>query len=1120
MSPGWTGGLGRHPAPGDTVGHYHLREVLGTGGMATVYRATDPRGDAVAVKVLNPARVLPEDVKRFTREFRALSRIDHPNVVHVHEAGVHQGYPWIALELVEGHDLDAEIAGWKAREPKDRWQRVTRILRGILQGLAHVHDLGLVHRDLKPSNVLLTRKGEPKLTDFGVVKNENTLSTQLTMAGRLVGTVAFMAPELITDEGVDRRTDLYALGAVLYVMCTYQRPIEADSVAGYLARHLTEVPRPVGELEPATPAILERICARLLQKDRQFRYPSAGAVLQALDRPEDPEVPPLRGRDDLQTALGRRIVAAQEGAGAILALVGPEGSGKSLLLRVLVEQASGLRTAHAACVPGGASLLDQLLRALPTDRARTGWDRLLHLAREPLLLAIDDLDRDPAAAVELGAFVRRALALEARPLLVVFTATTVRDALQPFVEGVSTGVPCETLPLGPVDAKATVAILRDRGVQGPALPVVARRLHGEFGGVPGGMVDQLQALVDRGWLRRDGDGVRAARSLDDLRKGELPVPDRTRERVLRQLDDLEPGAREVCELLAVLGRPASVALLERGRSGSADTSRHVDHLLAADILVRRTSGDQEAMGWRDPGAARVVRAELAPERRRALHAAVADALGARKRRTHNALEVATHLDAAGESAQALPLYVQAARRVAREGRPVEVLDVTEAGERAAARCAGADPREIDRHRTWLLLLRGEALLARRSWDQAVDPLEKASLLAEREGDHAALARVRGALGRVHYRAGRFAQAEPLLREALGHPEETAPERSSALRSLADVCLRSGRVDEARALWSETRELADALGSKDALARARRGLAHVAAIEGNLEDAATLLRQAEDLLLPDGDVRVRTSILARAAELDCALGHIGAALFRARSLVELLRQHALSERLPEAYALVAEILCLIGDSTEALDAAHQSLVYGKASSTPVPPFIRLRVARVFCDLERREEARHALPSLEDLDASPVGDGISEVLHDPAAQLAAVRARVHAKDHPARARDLSTWALTRPPPRMGPMAARIAIDAARAMFDAGEPLGARAAALQGLQRVGPTHDGLRLELLATLQRVAPEPRVLDSLATVARRMLPGLPPGAQPAFEGREPIGEALRWRESTPDLRER
>lgn len=262
-------GLGRHPAPGDRIGAYVIQRLLGAGGMASVYLAVESSGDddeatapsdtRVALKVLNPARVAPEEVKRFTREYRALARMDHTNVVHVYEAGVHQGYPWIAMEFVDGTDLETEIERWRASPPVDRWERVEKILRGLCHGLQYIHDLGMIHRDLKPSNILLTSSGEPKVSDFGVVKGGgNTHSTQLTMAGRLVGTVAYMAPELITSEIVDRRVDLYGLGAILYVMLTMRRPIEAESVAGYLARHLTEIPKPPAEVDPTVPPRLER----------------------------------------------------------------------------------------------------------------------------------------------------------------------------------------------------------------------------------------------------------------------------------------------------------------------------------------------------------------------------------------------------------------------------------------------------------------------------------------------------------------------------------------------------------------------------------------------------------------------------------------------------------------------------------------------------------------------------------------------------------------------------------------------------------------------------------------------------------------------------------------------
>ncbi|MEZ4234984.1 MAG: YhjD/YihY/BrkB family envelope integrity protein [Myxococcota bacterium] len=791
-----------HPAPGDQLGRYRLAEQVGAGGLATVYRALDERDAPVAVKVLNPARVLPEEVKRFTREYRALSRMDHDNIVKVYEAGVHQGYPWIAMEYVDGTDLDTEIARWRAQDPKDRWVRIDRILRGLCRGLAYVHDQGLIHRDLKPSNVLLTRRGEPKISDFGVVKADNTQTTQLTMAGRLVGTVAFMAPELITDEGVDRRADLYALGAVLYLMATYHRPIEADSVAGYLARHLTEVPRPIGALDPTVPAVLERICTRLLQKDRAYRYPSAQAVLAALDRPEDPDTPPLRGRDEVMGALNRLLMGVMDGTGATVGLVGPVGSGRTHLLRALEEQATSHGLA-VALVDAGPRLLADVALALDLHDA----DELADLARdEPVVLLVDDLDRaEPTAILTLARAARQrsheghsAGSGRGAVLFVFATPDTDGEASALVGEG---GAQWEVLEVGAVDAKSTIAMLRDRGATGPVAPTLARRLHADYRGLPGPMMLQLEALVRAGWLVRAGDVLRPARPLEELRRADLPVPEEVQRRIGAELAALEPAARDLCELLAVLDRPAAPALLERCRPHDPDAAKRIDQLVKQRLLLRTTQeGEPEEVWLADPCTARVVRAGLPPGRLRALHAALAEALGARRRRT-NALEVARHLTAAGEAASAFPLYVQAAKRAAREGRFAEVLDVCEAAEqvREAGQAALGEAERV-RLGGWIDLLRGEALLARRAWDDAVPSLERAVAAAGAQGDPELSARTLGGLGRAHYRAGRFADAEPLLREALQQVTARSPE-APPLRALADIALRAGRLGDAETLWA-------------------------------------------------------------------------------------------------------------------------------------------------------------------------------------------------------------------------------------------------------------------------------------------------------------------------------
>lgn len=253
------------PLPGDQAGPYRLLAGLGVGGMASVYRAEGPYG-LVAVKILHPSRVTTEELKRFQREYLTLKRLDHPNVVRVFDTGSQNGHPWLAMELVEGTDLGTLLERWEQDSPPDRFEQVEKILKGLCEALAYVHEQGIVHRDLKPGNVLITKEGVAKLSDFGVVKDTDHFTTNLTMVGRLIGTVAFMAPEQITGEPVDARADLYSLGALLYNMLTLKRPIQADSIAGYLARHLSESPRPPSEIEPRTPSHLERVCLKLLEK--------------------------------------------------------------------------------------------------------------------------------------------------------------------------------------------------------------------------------------------------------------------------------------------------------------------------------------------------------------------------------------------------------------------------------------------------------------------------------------------------------------------------------------------------------------------------------------------------------------------------------------------------------------------------------------------------------------------------------------------------------------------------------------------------------------------------------------------------------------------------------------
>jgi TolB-like protein/tetratricopeptide (TPR) repeat protein len=273
-------------APGTPLGHYEILGALGAGGMGEVYRATDTKlGRDVALKVL-PARLAhdPERLARFEREARAVAALNHPNIVTIHAV---DAVPWpegqvrvhfLAMELVEGRSLDRAIP--PGGLPVDR---VLEIGGAIAEALAAAHEKGIVHRDLKPANVMLTPEGRVKVLDFGLAKDiraaapaDATLtSAGLTAAGIVMGTPAYMSPEQVAGRPVDHRTDIFALGILLYEMTTGRRPFEGASSAELASAILRDTPRPAGELRDGLPPGLVSIVQQCLEKNAADRFQTA-----------------------------------------------------------------------------------------------------------------------------------------------------------------------------------------------------------------------------------------------------------------------------------------------------------------------------------------------------------------------------------------------------------------------------------------------------------------------------------------------------------------------------------------------------------------------------------------------------------------------------------------------------------------------------------------------------------------------------------------------------------------------------------------------------------------------------------------------------------------------------
>lgn len=266
------------------IGPFELGAKVGAGGMGVVYRAVYTKtGMPCAIKVLSPdVNDSPQVQQRFEREIAILKKLQHPHIVRYYGGGKVGSQRFYAMELVEGGSLEAHLKQHK----KLPWEEVLIFSRQIAEALEHAHTAGVIHRDLKPANLLIDRHGKIKLTDFGIARD--TTATALTAAGKTVGTYAYMAPEQIRGKPpVDRRTDLYALGCVMFEMLTGETPFDGDNAGELLVKHLQEEPIRVTSLEPDVPIWLEDLIFRLLEKDPDNRIFDALALQMAIDDVRD-----------------------------------------------------------------------------------------------------------------------------------------------------------------------------------------------------------------------------------------------------------------------------------------------------------------------------------------------------------------------------------------------------------------------------------------------------------------------------------------------------------------------------------------------------------------------------------------------------------------------------------------------------------------------------------------------------------------------------------------------------------------------------------------------------------------------------------------------------------------
>src|ERR1700683_3058486 len=277
--------------PGTKLGPYEIVAPLGAGGMGEVYRARDLRlGRDVALKILPESFARDADrLRRFEQEARAVAALNHPNILAVFDIGQNEGSPFLVSELLEGETLRAALDAGALPQRKTIEYGVQ-----IAHGLAAAHEKAIVHRDLKPENIFVTKDGRIKILDFGLAKLvqssgdvENcvtlaTLPTGATAAGVVLGTPGYMAPEQVRGQTADARTDIFALGAVLYEMLSGVRVFRRDTPAESMSAILREDPPDIADAtRPVSPA-LDRIVRRCLEKSPEQRFQSARDLSFAL----------------------------------------------------------------------------------------------------------------------------------------------------------------------------------------------------------------------------------------------------------------------------------------------------------------------------------------------------------------------------------------------------------------------------------------------------------------------------------------------------------------------------------------------------------------------------------------------------------------------------------------------------------------------------------------------------------------------------------------------------------------------------------------------------------------------------------------------------------------------
>ncbi|MBQ4364546.1 MAG: serine/threonine protein kinase, partial [Oscillospiraceae bacterium] len=256
-------------------GRYEITELIGVGGMADVYKATDlMENRVVAVKILKPEYSENEEfLRRFRNESKAIAVLSHPNIVKIYDVGFTDEIQFIVMEYIDGITLKELLE----QQGVLRWKDALKFVVQILKALQHAHDKGIVHRDIKPQNIMLFPDGNIKVMDFGIARFSRIDGK--TLSDKTIGSVHYISPEQAKGEMTDERSDIYSVGVMLYEMLTGRKPFDGDTPIAIAVKHMQETAIPPREIMPSIPESLEEIVLHAMERSPARRYQSASEMI-------------------------------------------------------------------------------------------------------------------------------------------------------------------------------------------------------------------------------------------------------------------------------------------------------------------------------------------------------------------------------------------------------------------------------------------------------------------------------------------------------------------------------------------------------------------------------------------------------------------------------------------------------------------------------------------------------------------------------------------------------------------------------------------------------------------------------------------------------------------------